>query len=105
MKLRYRILSILGVVLALAFASFAIAVSYNSPCRASAAFPAGSESMQGVVSHCYGSPDVMKVEQIAKPTPADDQLLVKVRAASLNPLDWHTMRGSPAIMRMSSGPG
>jgi len=105
MKLRYRILSILGVVLALAFASLAIAVSYNSPCGASAAVPAGSESMQGVVIHCYGSPDVMKVEQIAKPTPADDQLLVKVRAASLNPVDWHSMRGSPYIMRMSSGLG
>jgi len=61
MKLRYRILSILGIVLALAFASFAIAVSYNSPCGGSAAAPAGGESMQGVVIHCYGSPDVMKV--------------------------------------------
>jgi NADPH:quinone reductase-like Zn-dependent oxidoreductase len=105
MKLRYRILSILGVVLVLAFASFAIAVSYNSPCGGPAAGPAGSESMQGVVIHCYGSPDVMKLEQIAKPTPADDQLLVKVRAASLNPVDWHSMRGSPYIMRISSGLG
>jgi len=61
--------------------------------------------MQGVVIHCYGSPGVMKLEQVAKPTPADDQLLVKVRAASLNPLDWHMMRGSPYIMRMSSGIG
>jgi NADPH:quinone reductase-like Zn-dependent oxidoreductase len=105
MKLRYRILSIVGVVLALACASFAIAVSYNSPCGGPAALPAGSESMQGVVIHCYGSPDVMKVEQLPKPTPADDQLLVKVRAAALNPLDWHMMRGSPYIMRMSSGLG
>ena len=105
MKLRYRILSILGAVLVLAFASLAITVSYNSPCGGPAAVPAGSESMQGVVIHCYGSPGVMKLEQVAKPTPADDQLLVKVRAASLNPLDWHMMRGSPYIMRMSSGIG
>lgn len=61
--------------------------------------------MQGVVIHCYGSPDVLKLEQLAKPTPADDQLLVKVRAAALNPLDWHTMRGSPYIMRMAAGFG
>jgi NADPH:quinone reductase-like Zn-dependent oxidoreductase len=105
MKLRYRILSILGAVLVLAFASFAITLSYNSPCGRPAAVPAGSESMQGVVIHCYGSPDVMKLEQLAKPTPADDQLLVKVRAASLNPVDWHSMRGSPYIMRMASGLG
>ena len=105
MKLRYRILSIFAVVVALAFVSLAITLSYDSPCRASAALPAGGESMKGVVSECYGSPDVLKLEQLAKPTPADDQLLVKVHAAALNPLDWHMMRGSPYIMRMSSGIG
>ena len=105
MKLRYRILSIFAVVVALAFVSLAITLSYDSPCRASAALPAGGESMKGVVNECYGSPEVLKLEQLAKPTPADDQLLVKVHAAALNPLDWHMMRGSPYIMRMSSGLG
>ena len=105
MKLRYRILSVFAIVVALAFVSLAITLSYDSPCRASAALPAGGESMKGVVSECYGSPDVLKLEQLAKPTPADDQLLVKVHAAALNPLDWHMMRGSPYIMRMSSGLG
>jgi NADPH:quinone reductase-like Zn-dependent oxidoreductase len=105
MKLRYRILTGLGVVLALAIASLAITMSYDSPCGGPAAVPAGSESMHGVVNRCYGSPEVLKVEQLAKPTPADDQLLVKVRAAALNPVDWHSMRGSPYIMRMSSGLG
>ena len=105
MKLRYRILSIFAVVVALAFVSLAITLSYDSPCRASAALPAGGESMKGVVNECYGSPEVLKLEQLAKPTPADDQLLVKVHAAALNPVDWHSMRGSPYIMRMSSGLG
>ena len=105
MKLRYRILSIFAIVVALAFVSLAVALSYNSPCGTGAAMPAGSESMKGVVNNCYGSPEVLKLEQLAKPTPADDQLLVKVHAAALNPLDWHTMRGSPYIMRMSSGLG
>src|SRR5262249_59339914 len=37
------------------------------------------------------------------PTPGDDQMLVRVRAASVNPLDWHYMRGTPYIMRMGAG--
>jgi NADPH:quinone reductase-like Zn-dependent oxidoreductase len=105
MKLRYRILSIFAIVVALAFVSLAVALSYNSPCGAGAALPAGSASMKGVVNNCYGSPDVLKLAELPKPTPADDQLLVKVHAAALNPLDWHMMRGSPYIMRMSSGFG
>ena len=105
MKLRNRILSIVAIVLALAFASLAVALSYNSSCSAPAALPAGSESMKGVVARCYGAPEVLKLEQVAKPTPGDDQLLVKVQAAGLNPVDWHYMRGSPYLMRLSSGLG
>jgi NADPH:quinone reductase-like Zn-dependent oxidoreductase len=105
MRLRNRILGIIAIVLALAFVSLAIALSYNSSCGAAPPVPAGSEPMKGLVARCYGAPDVLAVEQVAKPTPADDQLLVRVHAAALNPLDWHTMRGSPYIMRLSSGLG
>jgi NADPH:quinone reductase-like Zn-dependent oxidoreductase len=105
MRLRNRILGIVAIVLALAFASLAFALSYSSRCGAPPAPPAGSDSMKGLLARCYGAPDVLTVEQVAKPTPADDQLLVKVHAASLNPVDWHTMRGSPYLMRLSSGLG
>src|SRR5467141_669907 len=59
--------------------------------------------MKGIVYCDYGSPDVLKVEEIEKPTPGDDQVLVRVRAASVNPLDWHYMRGTPYFMRMEAG--
>ncbi|MCZ6762086.1 MAG: NAD(P)-dependent alcohol dehydrogenase [Gammaproteobacteria bacterium] len=61
--------------------------------------------MKAIVYRCYGSPDVLNFEDIAKPTPADDEVLVKVHAASVNPLDWHYMRGSPYVMRLMSGLG
>jgi NADPH:quinone reductase-like Zn-dependent oxidoreductase len=61
--------------------------------------------MQAIVYRCYGSADVLKVEQIARPTVEDDQVLVRVRAAALNPLDWHYMTGTPYIMRLSAGLG
>lgn len=48
----------------------------------------------------FGSPDVLRLEEIDKPVPADDQVLVRVRAASVNPLDWHYMEGTPYIARL-----
>jgi NADPH:quinone reductase-like Zn-dependent oxidoreductase len=61
--------------------------------------------MKAIVYRCYGSPDVLEFEDVEKPTPADNEVLVKVHAASVNPLDWHYMRGSPYIMRLGSGLG
>jgi NADPH:quinone reductase-like Zn-dependent oxidoreductase len=59
--------------------------------------------MKAIVYHEYGSPDVLKCEEIEKPIPEDNQVLIKVRAASINPADWHYMRGTPYLMRMESG--
>ncbi len=53
--------------------------------------------MKAIVYHGYGSPDVLQCEEIEKPTAGDDDVLIKVRAASVNPLDRHLMRGSYII--------
>jgi NADPH:quinone reductase-like Zn-dependent oxidoreductase len=59
--------------------------------------------MKAIVYHRYGSSDVLRCEDIEKPAPGDDEVLIKVRAASVNPRDWHCMRGSPYIARMQFG--
>ena len=59
--------------------------------------------MKAIVYCDYGSPDVLRLEDIEKPAPADNQLLVKVHAAALNPLDWHFVRGTPYVMRLQAG--
>lgn len=59
--------------------------------------------MKAIVYHNYGSPDVLKREEIEKPTPGDDEILIKVRAASLNPLNWYLIRGKPYIVRLLFG--
>ncbi|MBA3882813.1 MAG: NAD(P)-dependent alcohol dehydrogenase [Chthoniobacterales bacterium] len=56
--------------------------------------------MKAVVYTEYGSPDVLQIRDIKKPVPNDDEILVKVQAASVNPLDWHFIRGTPFIGRL-----
>ncbi len=59
--------------------------------------------MKAIVYREYGSPDVLELSDIDTPVPADDQVLVRVVAASVNPVDWHTMRGKPYIVRAFGG--
>ena len=51
----------------------------------------------------YGSPDVLELRDVEMPAVGDDELLVRVRAASVNPLDWHFMRGMPYAVRLLAG--
>jgi NADPH:quinone reductase-like Zn-dependent oxidoreductase len=55
--------------------------------------------MKAIVYRRYGSAEVLKCEDIPKPVPSDDQVLIKVRAAALNPLDWRMMGGVPFLIR------
>ena len=56
--------------------------------------------MKAIVYHEYGSPDVLKCEEVEKPVPKADEVLIKVRAASVNPLDWRLMKGKPFFIRI-----
>jgi NADPH:quinone reductase-like Zn-dependent oxidoreductase len=61
--------------------------------------PGVAPRMKAIVYHEFGSPDVLRLEEIEKPIPTDDQFLIRVRAASVNPLDWHYMEGTPYLGR------
>jgi NADPH:quinone reductase-like Zn-dependent oxidoreductase len=59
--------------------------------------------MKAIVYTQYGPPDVLQLAEVAKPAPKDNEVLIKIHASSLNPLDWHGMRGKPYVMRILGG--
>jgi NADPH:quinone reductase-like Zn-dependent oxidoreductase len=59
--------------------------------------------MQAIVYHKYGSPDVLKLVEVEKPVPGENDVLIKVRAASINSYDWRHIRATPFLVRMSGG--
>ncbi len=59
--------------------------------------------MKAVVYQKYGSPDVLELQEVDKPTVTDREVLVRVHAASANPLDWHFLRGTPLVVRAMAG--
>jgi NADPH:quinone reductase-like Zn-dependent oxidoreductase len=62
--------------------------------------PVGPESMTAVRHHEYGGPDVLRVEQVGRPVPLEKQVVIRMRAAAANPLDWHYVRGTPYVLRV-----
>lgn len=56
--------------------------------------------MKAFVLRAFGSPDVLELTDIERPVPADGEVLVRVRATSVNPYDWHHMRGEPYVARV-----
>jgi NADPH:quinone reductase-like Zn-dependent oxidoreductase len=91
----------LGVVFLLLF--LVIFIAYWRSSNECGQATAGGRTMKAIVYCDYGSPDVLKLEDVAIPVPTQNQVLIKVRAASVNPYDWHFMEGTPYIMRLDSG--
>lgn len=105
MKLRYKITNSILAVVGLAFLGLAITISYTSDCPIPEDLAAGTETMKAVVSYCYGGPEVLEYRDVAKPQPGPKDVIVKVHSAAANPLDYHYMRGSPYLLRLSAGIG
>jgi len=91
-----------GGAIGLAAAAFAVAyVRSDNDCDRPAAI---TGTQMTAVLHCdYGPPDMVRLAEIAKPVPDDDQVLVKVRAAAVNPAEWHLVRGKPYLVRALMG--
>jgi NADPH:quinone reductase-like Zn-dependent oxidoreductase len=58
--------------------------------------------MKAITRDRYGSPDVLRFQDVPKPVPGDNEVLVRVRAASINPYDWHFLRGKPYFARLAA---
>ena len=63
----------------------------------------GEKPMQAIVYRRYGPPEVLELSEIDKPAPAPGEVLVRIHAASVNPYDWHFMRGTPKFIRLFTG--
>lgn len=59
--------------------------------------------MKAIIFEKYGSPDVLDFKEVDKPTPKETEVLIKIVASSVNPLDWHRYRAEPFIVRFSDG--
>jgi NADPH:quinone reductase-like Zn-dependent oxidoreductase len=70
--------------------------------------PIGIKRLEGILMKAivyteYGSPDVLQLKEVERPTPKDDEVLVKVYAVSANAADLHLLRADPFLIRLSSG--
>src|SRR5437762_4799822 len=87
-----------AILLALFVGIFALSIDYWRSTNDCGRTPAPKNPVKAIVYCDYGLTN-LKLQDVEKPVPNDDQLLVRVRAASVNPYDWHFIEGTPKIMR------
>ena len=105
MKLLKKIALGFLVVIGVGLAALAVTISYTADCPQAPETSADGETMRAVMYRCYGGPEVLALEDVPKPVPEGNQVLIRIHAAAVNPLDWHYMRGSPYLMRLEAGIG
>ena len=100
MKLRYKISGALLAVFIMALAWLGWFVSHDNDC-VPAGQPGEDEASMAAIRHgCFGGPEVLELARISKPVADANEILVRIEAAGVNPLDWHYLRGTPYIMRL-----
>jgi 2-desacetyl-2-hydroxyethyl bacteriochlorophyllide A dehydrogenase len=62
-----------------------------------------NKKMKAIICPKYGSPDILELKKVEKPIPKENEVLIKIYAASLNAADWHIMRGNPFLARLVIG--
>lgn len=106
MKIRIRYLAAgLAALLLVALAALALTLSYTRECEPLAAPDAVDNGFTALTYSCYGSADVLAFVPVEKRAPRGDEILVRIVAAGVNPLDWHYLRGEPYFMRLGAGIG
>ncbi len=75
----------------------------TKPTEAVTAEVSPHDSMAAATARRYGTPDMIRIEQLPVPTPKDGEVLVRVETSSLNALDWHFLTGTPYLLRLTNG--
>ena len=105
MKLRHKIglgfLAVLGITVV----GIAAVLGHTTDCPETALAQPDGETMQVYARRCYGPAEALTVETVARPVPASNEVLVRIHAAAVNPLDSHFMRGTPYFLRLGTGIG
>ena len=101
-RLWIKLLAGSSALVLLALVMVAAMLSHNGPCVAPPPVPDG-ERMSAILQRCYGDTGVLTLEQVAKPVIAPNEVLIRVHAASVNPLDKHYLHGTPYLLRLANG--
>src|SRR3990172_585876 len=80
-----------------------LAIPSSSPSRRPYDETIRNTHMKAIVCTKYGSPDVLQLQEVAKPAPQDEEVLINIHAASINSRDWRRMRANPFFIRLMAG--